>query len=322
MELVSAHVCSSGTYKKPPKGGVPLTERTDVENLSKSQLKKLRRKLKKIADQSTEEGDAAKPIESGTEAAQAVDATEQRSTEEPRAAETVERGDAQASEIPQPKEERTQVEEEEDIDETPREVDHHVKIVDFGNSCWVHKQFTDDVQTRQYRSPEVILGMKYSTPIDIWSAACVAFELATGDFLFDPKESSHVSRDEDHLALMAELLGEFPQRMKTSGKKWHHFFDRQGRFRHVSTLKFWPLEDVLHEKYRYDPEEARMFASFLTPMLAIDPQQRATARQCLEHPFLAGAQQFKEDSAADMPQPPVDHYKSLTETNGMLPTAQ
>ena len=29
------------------------------------------------------------------------------------------------------------------------------KVVDFGNACWVHKQFTADIQTRQYRCPEV-----------------------------------------------------------------------------------------------------------------------------------------------------------------------
>lgn len=54
------------------------------------------------------------------------------------------------------------------------------KIVDFGNSCWVHKQFTSDIQTRQYRCPEVLLGAKYSTPADMWSLACLVFELITG----------------------------------------------------------------------------------------------------------------------------------------------
>ena len=29
------------------------------------------------------------------------------------------------------------------------------KIVDFGNACWVNKHFTEDIQTRQYRAPEV-----------------------------------------------------------------------------------------------------------------------------------------------------------------------
>lgn len=32
------------------------------------------------------------------------------------------------------------------------------KVVDFGNACWVHKHFTDDIQTRQYRAPEVRKG--------------------------------------------------------------------------------------------------------------------------------------------------------------------
>ena len=34
-------------------------------------------------------------------------------------------------------------------------IDMECKIVDFGNACWTHKHFTDDIQTRQYRSPEV-----------------------------------------------------------------------------------------------------------------------------------------------------------------------
>lgn len=57
------------------------------------------------------------------------------------------------------------------------------KLVDFGNACWTHKQFTTDIQTRQYRSPEVILGAKYSTPCDIWSLACMVFEMVTGESL-------------------------------------------------------------------------------------------------------------------------------------------
>jgi len=55
-----------------------------------------------------------------------------------------------------------------------------VKIADLGNACWVHKKFTDDIQTRQYRSLEVLLGSGYDTSADIWSTACMAFELATG----------------------------------------------------------------------------------------------------------------------------------------------
>ena len=54
---------------------------------------------------------------------------------------------------------------------------------------------------------KVILGAKYDTSADMWSVACMAFELLTGDLLFDPRAGDGYSRDEDHLALMIELLG-------------------------------------------------------------------------------------------------------------------
>ena len=88
--------------------------------------------------------------------------------------------------------------------------DLKVKIADLGNACWETHHYTDDIQTRQYRSLEVILGSGYGTPADIWSTACMAFELATGDFLFEPHPGASYSKDEDHLAHIIELLGDIP----------------------------------------------------------------------------------------------------------------
>jgi serine/threonine-protein kinase SRPK3 len=48
-----------------------------------------------------------------------------------------------------------------------------VKIADLGNACWVGHHFTNDIQTRQYRSPEVILGSKWGASTDVWSMACM-----------------------------------------------------------------------------------------------------------------------------------------------------
>lgn len=48
-----------------------------------------------------------------------------------------------------------------------------IKIADLGNACWVDHHFTEDIQTRQYRSPEVILGAKWDCGADIWSLACM-----------------------------------------------------------------------------------------------------------------------------------------------------
>jgi len=162
-----------------------------------------------------------------------------------------------------------------------------VKIADLGNACWVHHHFTEDIQTRQYRSLEVLLGAGYGTPADIWSTACMAFELATGDYLFEPHSGEDYTRDEDHLAHIIELAGFIPRHIALSGKYSKEYFRKTGELRHITKLKPWPLYDVLTEKYEWDPKTAKEFSDWLIPMLAFDPSERATAMDCINHPFMA-----------------------------------
>lgn len=49
------------------------------------------------------------------------------------------------------------------------------KIADMGNACFSNNHFTDDIQTRQYRSPEVLIGHDYQSNTDVWSLACTIF---------------------------------------------------------------------------------------------------------------------------------------------------
>jgi len=164
--------------------------------------------------------------------------------------------------------------------------DLEVKIADLGNACWEYHHFTEDIQTRQYRSLEVLIGAEYGSPADIWSTACMAFELATGDFLFEPHSGEEYSRDEDHLAHITELLGTIPRSVALRGKMSRQFFHKTGELRNIATLKPWPLYNVLRDKYQWGREEAKNFSAFLVPMLAFDPTERSTAEQCLEHSFL------------------------------------
>ncbi|XP_030279385.1 SRSF protein kinase 1a isoform X1 [Sparus aurata] len=162
-----------------------------------------------------------------------------------------------------------------------------VKIADLGNACWVHKHFTEDIQTRQYRSLEVLIGSGYSTPADIWSTACMAFELVTGDYLFEPHSGEDYSRDEDHIALIIELLGSVPRKLIMSGKYSKDFYTKKGDLKHITKLKPWGLLEVLIDKYEWPREEAECFADFLIPMLELIPEKRATAAECLRHPWLS-----------------------------------
>ncbi|XP_056674095.1 SRSF protein kinase 1 isoform X1 [Monodelphis domestica] len=161
-----------------------------------------------------------------------------------------------------------------------------VKIADLGNACWVHKHFTEDIQTRQYRSLEVLIGSGYNTPADIWSTACMAFELATGDYLFEPHSGEEYTRDEDHIALIIELLGKVPRKLIVAGKYSKEFFTKKGDLKHITKLKPWGLFEVLVEKYEWSQEEAAGFTDFLLPMLELIPEKRATAAECLRHPWL------------------------------------
>ncbi|KAM8707899.1 hypothetical protein ACLKA7_014945 [Drosophila subpalustris] len=161
-----------------------------------------------------------------------------------------------------------------------------VKIADLGNACYDYHHFTEDIQTRQYRSIEVLLGAPYNYTADIWSTACLAFELATGDYLFDPHAGESYSRDEDHLAHIVELLGSIPQSVILRGKHGLKYFTSYGSLRNITKLKPWSLLNVLVEKYDWDPVEAKKFSDFLLPMLEYNPVIRASAAECLQHPWL------------------------------------
>lgn len=159
-------------------------------------------------------------------------------------------------------------------------------IVDLGNACWTYRHFSEDIQTRQYRAPEVLIGSKYDTSADIWSLGCMVFELLTGDLLFDPRAGDDYDRDEDHLAMFQELLGQMPKRLALDGKYSKNFFDKKGNLRHIKQLKFWPMEDVLSEKYHFPREEAQAIADFVRPLLDFDPKTRMTAEQALQSKWL------------------------------------
>jgi cyclin-dependent kinase-like len=71
----------------------------------------------------------------------------------------------------------------------------HLKLCDFGfarnlppQKAGGNPMMTDYVATRWYRSPELLLGDKYSKEVDIWAIGCIMGELTDGEPLF-PGES-------------------------------------------------------------------------------------------------------------------------------------
>ncbi|KAJ2927180.1 hypothetical protein H1R20_g9931, partial [Candolleomyces eurysporus] len=164
-----------------------------------------------------------------------------------------------------------------------------VKIADLGNATPSKKHYTEDIQTRQYRAPEAIVGRRdWDTRADVWSVACVVFELLTAEYLFDPQGQGELfTKDDDHMAQIIELLGDFPLEVKMGGKYSRELFDHNGALRYIRTLKPWPLKRVMVEKYLYSEEDAGVLCAFLEPMLAVDFRDRVYARDMVDHPWLA-----------------------------------
>ncbi|QRW03155.1 Serine/threonine-protein kinase [Ceratobasidium sp. AG-Ba] len=164
-----------------------------------------------------------------------------------------------------------------------------VKIADLGNAARIGKHVTDDIQTRQYRSPEVILRKPWGPAVDIFSLGCVVFELLTGDFLFEPKGREPLwSRDDDHICQMHEALGPFTPAAIQGGVNSKMIFRSDCTLRNVPARKInvWPLDSVLRDKYEFGVSDAQEIDEFLRAVLALDPDERVEAREAAAHPWL------------------------------------
>lgn len=163
-----------------------------------------------------------------------------------------------------------------------------VKIADLGNSCWINNHFTNDIQTRQYRCPEVLLGGEWGCSSDIWSLGCLIFELLTGDYLFDPTEGAGFTKMDDHIAQIIELLSPLPtdllERCSQTRKYYHSDLKT---LRHIHKLRPWSLYHVLTEKYKFSETDSREIADFLQGMLEIDPEKRMDAAGLSNHYWLS-----------------------------------
>ncbi|TCD63526.1 hypothetical protein EIP91_005327 [Steccherinum ochraceum] len=139
------------------------------------------------------------------------------------------------------------------------------------------------VQPLASRSPEVILGTSYDTKIDIWNLACLIYEFATGEPLFDPPADGAVV----HLAQIENLLGSFPSALLARSQDTVEYFDAEGETAYTLCIA---IALTKLEKSKSAPDEIHVFTEFLGSALQVDPKTRSSASMLLSHPWLAGVQ--------------------------------
>ena len=80
-------------------------------------------------------------------------------------------------------------------------------VIDFGGATYDSDSKSTIISTRQYRAPEVMLGLNWSTPADLWSAGCIIGELYLGNLFFPTHEQM------EHYAMIEKCVGPFPKTM-------------------------------------------------------------------------------------------------------------
>ncbi|XP_047198321.1 filaggrin-like [Hippoglossus stenolepis] len=189
---------------------------------------------------------------------------------------------------------------------------YRVKVIDFGLACQVSTAMLGSyVQTRPYRSPEILLGNPFTDAIDMWSLGCMAAAMYLGTLLY-PGLGEY-----EMIKYIMETQGQLPVTMLNHGLKTPKYFRREVN----SDASVWKLKtpDEYRKETGMRPMENRclkftsldhlvdvrpinthnsadriaeisdvyMFVDMLKGMLQLDPNTRATPCQVLEHKFIS-----------------------------------
>ncbi|XP_077025858.1 dual specificity tyrosine-phosphorylation-regulated kinase 4 isoform X2 [Tamandua tetradactyla] len=189
-----------------------------------------------------------------------------------------------------------------------------VKVIDFGSSCYEHQKVYTYIQSRFYRSPEVILGHPYNMAIDMWSLGCIMAELYTGCPLFAGEN------EVEQLACIMEVLGLPPTRFiqmasrrqtffvickKRNSTRWEHWCHSQKGNGDLYSKGFPKNITNNRGKKRYpDSKDLTMvlktydtsFLDFLRRCLVWEPSLRMTPDQALKHAWIHEPRNLKPRS--------------------------
>lgn len=158
-----------------------------------------------------------------------------------------------------------------------------LKILDFGLARASDDSMTGYVATRWYRAPEIMLNwMQYNSQVDIWSVGCIMAELLTKRPLFPGN---------DHIDQLTKI-------MQLVGKPSQAFLDR------ISSANARNYIQTMPEFQRQDfteifPNATPLARDVLLKTLHLDPNERLSAEQCLQHPYFSAYHDPEDEPIAE-----------------------
>ncbi|KAF4148152.1 Protein kinase domain [Phytophthora infestans] len=166
----------------------------------------------------------------------------------------------------------------------------NVTLIDFGSSCLEGAPMFTYIQSRFYRSPEVLLGHMYSGAIDMWSFACILVELHAGHPIFAGEN------EREQFACIMEVLDVPPIEIVRNSKRRLNFFDEVANPADINTVDYTPKAFVNSRGRRRSPGSRSLvgavksddpeFLAFLAKCFVWDPSQRLTPEQALQEPWI------------------------------------
>ena len=170
-----------------------------------------------------------------------------------------------------------------------------IRVIDFGSATFADQYHSSVVSTRHYRAPEIVLGLGWSYPCDIWSIGCILVELVTGDALYQTHDNV------EHLAMMERTLGKIPTSMVRDAhgdtRKYFHkerhtllWPDKAKNTRSVRAVSnLNSVSSMLRKRgdpvLSQHPHIMNTLSDFVERMLDYRPHKRISAVEALNHPF-------------------------------------
>ena len=168
------------------------------------------------------------------------------------------------------------------------EIIRSAKITDLGLAEWGDEENNKPIQSNAFTAPEVLLTAGWSYPADIWNLGVMLWDLTETLGLFDCIDTSPGKYSSaQHLGVMIAMLGPPPKELLDRGATTSTYFDENDQFRCPKyILKDHSLEGSVTSM---KGEEKRVYLDFIKKMVAWLPEDRWTAAQLLDHPFLTQA---------------------------------
>jgi serine/threonine-protein kinase SRPK3 len=134
----------------------------------------------------------------------------------------------------------------------------------------------EEIQTRYYRAPEIVLKCNFDEKCDIWSLGCSIYEILTGDILFNPEKDGSYSRDFHHIYWFYEICGDIPKWMIEKSDRKKEFFNKNCNFL-ANKPESWNIREVIKEEKKIDNienEKLEQVIDMIDSMLKINPNER------------------------------------------------